>query len=62
MKKYKTNVQVLHSVKEYEKKYYPESVRKQSLELDDPDTLGIILARDSLNKFKQMIKKEKLCI
>jgi hypothetical protein len=62
MKKYKTNVQVFHSVKEYEKKYYPESRKKQMLEIDDPDTLGIILARESLNKFKQMIKKEKICI
>ncbi len=62
MKKYKTNVQVFHSVKEYEKKYYPESLKKQSLEIGDPDTLGVILARESLNKFKQMMKKEKVCI
>lgn len=62
MKKYKTNIQEFHSVKEYEAKYYPESVKKQSLEINDPDTLGIVLARESLNKFKQMMKKEKVCI
>lgn len=62
MKKYKTTVHEFHSLKEYEAKYYPESVKKQTLEIDDLDTLGIILAKESLNKFKQMMKKEKVCI
>ena len=62
MKKYKSYVQEFHSAKEYEAKYYPESVKKQSLEINDPDTLGIILARESLKMLKQMMKKGKICI
>jgi hypothetical protein len=62
MKKSKTRTQEFHSVKEYEKKYYPESYKKQSLEISDPNTLGIVLARESLNKFKQLIQKQKVCV
>lgn len=62
MKKLRTKVQEYHSVKEYEKKFYPESYKKQSLEVSDPNTLGTILARESLNKFKQLIQKQKVCI
>lgn len=62
MKKTKTKVQEYHSVKEYEKKYYPESFKKQTIEISDLNTLGIVLARESLNKFKQLIQKQKVCL
>lgn len=62
MKKSKTRTQEFHSVKEYEKKYYPESFKKQSIEISDPNTLGTVLARESLNKFKHLIQKQKVCI
>ncbi len=62
MKKTKTKVQEYHSVKEYEKKYYPESFKKQPIEISDLNTLGIVLARESLNKFKQLIQKQKVCL
>ncbi len=62
MKKSRTRTQEFHSMKEYEKKYYPESFKKQSLEVKDTDTLSIILARESLNKFKHLIQKQKVCV
>ena len=62
MKKDRTRTQEVHSLKEFEKKYYPESYKKQSLEISDPNTLGIVLARESLNKFKQLIQKQKVCV
>jgi hypothetical protein len=62
MKKTKTKTHEFHSVKEYEKKYYPESYKKQSLEVSDPNNLGIVLARESLNKFKHLIQKQKVCV
>ena len=62
MKKSKTRMQEYHSMEEYEKKYYPESFKKQSIEINDPNTLGQVLARESLNKFKHPIQKQKLCI
>ena len=62
MKKSKTKMQEYHSMEEYEKKYYPESFKKQSIEVNDPNTLGQVLARESLNKFKDLIQKQKLCI
>ncbi|PIQ95128.1 MAG: hypothetical protein CO148_03585 [Nitrospirae bacterium CG_4_9_14_3_um_filter_41_27] len=62
MKKPKTRVQECRSMKEYEKKYYPESFKKQSVEISDPNTLGTVLARESLNKFKHLIQKQKVCI
>jgi hypothetical protein len=62
MKKSRIRTQEFHSMKEYEKKYYPESFKKQSLEVKDTDTLGIILARESLNKFKHLIQKQKVSI
>jgi hypothetical protein len=58
MKKNRTRTQEVHSLK----KYYPESYKKQSLEISDPNTLGIVLARESLNKFKQLIQKQKVCV
>lgn len=61
MKKSKLRTVEIHSLKEYEKKYYPETYRKQAIEISDPDTLGIVLARESLNRFKQMIQKQKMC-
>lgn len=62
MKKSKISMQEYHSMEEYEKKYYPESFKKKSIEVSDPNTLGNVLARESLNKFKQLIQKQKLCI
>ena len=62
MKKSKIRMQEYHSMEEYEKKYYPESFKKQSIEINDPNTLGQVLARESLNKFKHLIQKQKLCI
>jgi len=62
MKKSKTRTQEFYSVKEYEKKYYPESFKKRSIKISDPNTLGIVLARESLNKFKHLIQKQKVCI
>jgi len=62
MKKLKTKVQEYYSVKEYEEKFYPESYKKQSLDVSDTNTLGTILAGESLNKFKQLIQEQKVCI
>ncbi len=62
MEMLKTKVQEYHSMKEYEKEFYPESYKKQLLEVGDPNTFGIVLARESLNKFKQLIQKQKVCI
>ncbi len=62
MKKDKAKVHEYRSMKEYEKRYYPESFKKQSIEITDPDTLGIILAKESLNKFKHLIQKQKVSI
>ncbi|MDQ1254752.1 MAG: hypothetical protein QG646_4022 [Euryarchaeota archaeon] len=62
MKRLRTKVQEYHSMKEYEEKFYPESYKKQSLEDSDPNMLGTILARESLNKFKNLMQKQKLCI
>lgn len=36
MKKIRAKVQEYHSMKEYEKRFYPESYKKQSLEVSDP--------------------------
>ncbi|MFA4909882.1 MAG: hypothetical protein WC649_02375 [Desulfobacteria bacterium] len=62
MKKDKSKTQEYRSMKEYEKRYYPDSFKKQSLEVSDPNTLGIVLARESLNRFKYLIQKEKVCV
>ena len=35
-KKPKTEVQEFHSMKEFEKNYYPEAVKKQPVEISDP--------------------------
>ncbi len=44
MKKDKSKTQEYCSMKEYEKRYYPDSFEKQSLECSDTNMLGIILA------------------
>lgn len=62
MKKTKAKVPAFHSMKEYVKKYYPEAFKKQSIEVSDPNTLGTVLARESLNKFKHLIQKQKVCV
>ena len=62
MKKNRTRTQEVHSLKEFEKKYYPESFKKQSIEISDPNTLGTVLARESLNKFKHLIQKQNVSV
>lgn len=62
MKKLRTKVQEYRSMKEYEKKFYPDSYKKQSLEDSDLNMLGTILARESLKEFKNLMQKQKLCI
>ena len=62
MKKLRTKVQEYHSIEEYVKRFYPESYKKQLLEVSDPNTLGTTLARESLKEFKNLMQKQKLCI
>ncbi|QII09491.1 hypothetical protein KsCSTR_01120 [Candidatus Kuenenia stuttgartiensis] len=62
MKKIRAKVQEYHSMKEYEERFYPESYKKQSLEVSDPNEIGAILAEEMLNKFKHLMRKQKLCI
>ena len=62
MKKLRTKGQEYHSIEEYVKRFYPESYRKQLLEVSDPNTLGTILAREPLKEFKNLMQKQKLCI
>ena len=62
MEKLRTKAQEYHSMKEYKETFYPESYKKQLLEVSDPNTFGIILARESLDKFKQLMQKQKVCI
>lgn len=62
MRKHKTEIKEYNSIKEYERKYYPKSFKKQTVELSDPSNLGTVLARESLSKFKQLISKQKICI
>lgn len=62
MKKTKTKTNEFHSVKEYEKKYYPESFKKQAIEISDLNSLGTALAKESLTKFEHLMQKQKVCI
>ena len=62
MKKLRTKVQEYHSIEGYFKRFYPESYKKQLLEDCNPNTLGTILARESLKKLKNLMQKQKLCI
>ena len=57
MKKNRTKAQEYHSMEEYKKRFYPESYKKQLLEVSDPNTLGAILAEEMLNKFKHLMQK-----
>lgn len=61
MKK-KTNEQEFYSIGEYEKKYYPQSYGRKTKESEEKINLGIIMARESLSKFKQLIQKQKVCL
>jgi hypothetical protein len=49
-------------MKEYEKRYYPESHEQKPAQVADTNRLGIVMARESLNKFKHLIQKQKVCI
>lgn len=62
MKKLRTKIQEYYSIEEYFKRFYPESYKKQLQEISDPNTLGTILARESLKEFKNLMQKQKLCI
>jgi hypothetical protein len=62
MKKIKAKAQEYHSMREYEKRFYPESCKKQSLDVSDPNEIGTILAEEMLNKFKHLMRKQKLCV
>lgn len=62
MKKTRAKVQEYHSMKEYEKRFYPKSHKKLSLEVSDPNKFGTILAEEMLNKFKQLIQKQTVRI
>ena len=46
-------------------KQHPDIVKQLTqhllVEVNDPNTLGQVLARESLNKFKDLIQKQKLC-
>lgn len=58
MKGSKKKEQVYKSMKEFEKKFFPKSFRKQSLEqLTDARILGITLARESLNTIRNQLSK-----
>lgn len=45
------------SYEEYEKKYYPTTVSKQSIKEEDPYDVGVKLAKESLDKFKDILLK-----
>jgi hypothetical protein len=62
MKKIRAKAQEFHSMKEYEKRYYPESHEQKPAQVADTNRLGIVMARESLNKFKHLIQKQKVCI
>ncbi|OGW25506.1 MAG: hypothetical protein A2X59_04920 [Nitrospirae bacterium GWC2_42_7] len=62
MRKHKGKIQEFYSVKEFEKKYYPESFKKQAIEVSDLNSLGTVLAKESLTKFKHLMQKQKVCI
>jgi len=49
-------------MKEYEKKYYPESQEQVITQVTDSNRLGITMARESLNKFRHLIQKQKVCL
>lgn len=62
MKQNKVKEQEYRSMKEYEKKYYPETYKADRLKTHDPNTLGITLAKESLNKFKSMMQKQRVSV
>ena len=62
MKELRTKAQEYHSIEEYFERFYPESYKKQLLEDCDPNTLGTILARESLKELKNLMQKHKLRI
>lgn len=50
--------QVFHSIMEFEKKYFPKSFEKKTLEKPtDARALGIGLAKESLDKIKILLAK-----
>ncbi len=62
MKKTKGKAHEYHSMEEYKKRFYPESYNNLLPEDGDPDKLGTILAEEMLNKFKNLMQKQKVCI
>ena len=62
MKDLSTEAQEYHSIEDYFERFYPESHKKQLHEDCDPNTLGTILARESLKELKNLMQKQKQCI
>jgi len=58
MTKSKKKEQVYKSMREFEEKFFPKSFREQSTELPtDARSLGISLARESLDTIRQRLSK-----
>ena len=58
MDKSKKKKQVYKSMREFEKKFFPESFKKQSTEVStDAHTLGITLAKESLDMIRRRLSK-----
>lgn len=58
MKKGKNKKQIYQSMKEFEKEYFPESFEKRMSEKPtDAQALGVILAKESLEKIKGRLTK-----
>ena len=58
MEKSKKKKQVYKSMREFEEKFFPESFRKQSTEVPtDARTLGVSLARESLDMIRRRLSK-----
>jgi hypothetical protein len=56
MKKIKTKKKVFYSIMEFEKAFLPKSFEeKMSKEPTDPNELGITLAKQSLDKIKNVL-------
>ncbi|OIP26664.1 MAG: hypothetical protein COY46_01985 [Chloroflexi bacterium CG_4_10_14_0_8_um_filter_46_9] len=49
--------QVYRSTQEFEKKFFPNSFKKRSVESMDPHALAISLAEESLGKIRRQLVK-----
>ncbi len=58
MNESKKEKQVIHSMKEFEKKYFPKSFEKKTAEEPtDAHALGISMAKESLDKIRARLAK-----